>query len=457
MINVTVSGNTAGNSRNAPSPGDGGDGGGIYNSSSNADLTNVTVGNNAAGSKGAQTCEGCIVRRQGIGGGIAQAGGTVNLWNTIVAYNTVPADSTGPDVSGTLNSRGHNLLGNGDGATITGETTGNLVGTTTSPVDPLLDGLANNGGQTATMSLLINSPAIDAGDDAVLDPPVSLTTDQRGLARKFGTHVDIGAFEFIPPQQTSVTVTSSLNPSVVGDTVTFTATVSAATGTPSGWVQFKVDSVALGDLVTLSGGTASISTSSLTNGTHAITAEYGGDASFAPGTGTLAGGQVVSTSCEAQTAALREQINTLTQQNTQLQSQINSLNQQISNLQSQVNSLTQQNQTLQNQVNTLTEQNQTLTTQNRNLQNQLAAANRTILELRAQVAYLQLHHAQMRSAIISFLNDLQADLRATFKNPRFVIPGATPLRQLKNVQEALEKLNKGTKKEFYENLTRCKH
>jgi hypothetical protein len=39
------------------------------------------------------------------------------------------------------------------------------------------------------------SPAIDAGDDAVTGPPLSLTTDQRGLPRLFGAHVDIGAYE----------------------------------------------------------------------------------------------------------------------------------------------------------------------------------------------------------------------------------------------------------------------
>jgi len=44
--------------------------------------------------------------------------------------------------------------------------------------------------------LLAGSPALDAGDDALLDPPLSLTTDQRGFPRRSGSHVDIGAFEF---------------------------------------------------------------------------------------------------------------------------------------------------------------------------------------------------------------------------------------------------------------------
>ena len=42
------------------------------------------------------------------------------------------------------------------------------------------------------------SPAIDAGDDAVIGPPHNLTTDQRGLPRLAGAHVDIGAYEVQP-------------------------------------------------------------------------------------------------------------------------------------------------------------------------------------------------------------------------------------------------------------------
>jgi len=39
------------------------------------------------------------------------------------------------------------------------------------------------------------SPAIDAGDDSVTGPPDNLTTDQRGMSRLSGAHVDIGAYE----------------------------------------------------------------------------------------------------------------------------------------------------------------------------------------------------------------------------------------------------------------------
>jgi hypothetical protein len=62
-------------------------------------------------------------------------------------------------------------------------------------VDPLLGPLRNNGGPTKTHDLLPGSPAIDAGDPAIPDPPAA---DQRGLARIFGPAVDLGSVEAQP-------------------------------------------------------------------------------------------------------------------------------------------------------------------------------------------------------------------------------------------------------------------
>ena len=64
----------------------------------------------------------------------------------------------------------------------------------------MLAPLNDNGGVGFTHALLGNSTAIDAGDDAVLGPPHNLMTDQRFDARRIGLHVDIGAFEYDPPQ-----------------------------------------------------------------------------------------------------------------------------------------------------------------------------------------------------------------------------------------------------------------
>ncbi len=83
------------------------------------------------------------------------------------------------------------------------------------------------------------------------------------------------------------TLTSSLNPSFFGQSVTFTATVDAiaATGIPSGSVTFTVDGI--GTVVPIVAGSASLSTAALTSGPHAVTATYGGDVVFASSTDSL--------------------------------------------------------------------------------------------------------------------------------------------------------------------------
>jgi len=75
----------------------------------------------------------------------------------------------------------------------------------------------------------------------------------------------------------NVTLTSSLNPAVSGQAVTFTATVtpSAATGT----VQFKDSANVLGT-ATVSAGAAAFQTSTLAVGSHSITAVYSGDSNY---------------------------------------------------------------------------------------------------------------------------------------------------------------------------------
>jgi hypothetical protein len=83
---------------------------------------------------------------------------------------------------------------------------------------------------------------------------------------------------------TSVVLASTWNPSLVGGAVTFNATVSPATAT--GAVQFLDGSTVLGT-GTLSNGSASFTTSALTQGTHSITAVYGGDASDAGATSAV--------------------------------------------------------------------------------------------------------------------------------------------------------------------------
>lgn len=77
---------------------------------------------------------------------------------------------------------------------------------------------------------------------------------------------------------------SSKDPQTYDEAVTFTATVKPSTsGTPTGKVTFKNGSTTLAT-VNLSGGKASYTTSALTVGSHAITADYGGSTDYATST-----------------------------------------------------------------------------------------------------------------------------------------------------------------------------
>jgi hypothetical protein len=81
------------------------------------------------------------------------------------------------------------------------------------------------------------------------------------------------------------TVTSNPNPSTFGQSVTMTATVtSAAVGGPTGTVIFSSNGKSL-KVVTLVGGVATYSTTTLAVGADAITAKYYGDSLTATSTG----------------------------------------------------------------------------------------------------------------------------------------------------------------------------
>ena len=78
---------------------------------------------------------------------------------------------------------------------------------------------------------------------------------------------------------TTTALASSVNPSNVGQPVTFSATVASVTGTPIGTVTFKDGATVIGTAA-LAAGAAAFTTSSLALGTHTITASYGGSAGF---------------------------------------------------------------------------------------------------------------------------------------------------------------------------------
>ena len=109
---------------------------------------------------------------------------------------------------------------------------------------------------------------------------------------------------------TTTTLVSSFDPSLIGQAVTFTATVSSTAGTPPNGeiVTFYNASAVLGT-APLSGGIASLTTSSLPAGIYTITATYGGDANFAASTSTGLRQVVNSTTKSATSTTLISSLN----------------------------------------------------------------------------------------------------------------------------------------------------
>jgi Concanavalin A-like lectin/glucanases superfamily/Bacterial Ig-like domain (group 3) len=98
-----------------------------------------------------------------------------------------------------------------------------------------------------------------------------------------------GIFQTINKAATSASLTSSANPSVFGQNVTFTATESASApgaGAPTGTVLFRDGMTTIGSGTLNAGGVATFSSTSLALGSHSITAYYGGDANFTANTST---------------------------------------------------------------------------------------------------------------------------------------------------------------------------
>lgn len=116
--------------------------------------------------------------------------------------------------------------------------------------------------------VLVSGAAInDAGQIAVQALPIT------------GSQITHG---FILSPQMNVALKSSPNPSVVGETVTFTATITSVVGPPPNGegVTFKSGLTVLGT-AKLSKGVAVFQTSNLAQGTHPVTAIYAGDSNYA--------------------------------------------------------------------------------------------------------------------------------------------------------------------------------
>jgi hypothetical protein len=224
LENSTISGNSAASTRG---------GGGVYFYSpaagSSVTIRNSTIFGNAAQSGGGVSLRGVpgsnpvlLVQNSTItgnstvttlttpgygGGGIAVPANvlftpSITVVSSILSGNTATAANGRGDIAmpnATPVNINFSAIGDPDGFTQSGSSGNNLpVGTALG-----LGTLTNNGGPTQTVAFAVNSPLRDTGSN-----PAGLTTDQRGagFARVVGVAVDIGAYEFQPPQVAGVLV-----------------------------------------------------------------------------------------------------------------------------------------------------------------------------------------------------------------------------------------------------------
>lgn len=102
----------------------------------------------------------------------------------------------------------------------------------------------------------------------------------------FGGSTSPVLLQSVSQDSTTTTLVSSTNPSVYGQSLTFTATVAtnvSGAGVPTGSVTFLDGSTSLG-IAPLSGGIAILRTAGLSAATHSITATYGGNGSLSGST-----------------------------------------------------------------------------------------------------------------------------------------------------------------------------
>jgi hypothetical protein len=155
------------------------------------------------------------------------------------------------------------------------------------------------GGPSGTVQFTLDGDDLGApvaldGSGQATTSTSALTTASHSITAVYSADGDFNAStsdalsQTVGKADTSTTVDSNHNPSVHGQSVTFTATVSPSSpgaGTPTGSIQFTLDGNSLGSSVALDGsGQATLSTAELTTGSHSVTAVYSADDDFTAST-----------------------------------------------------------------------------------------------------------------------------------------------------------------------------
>ena len=147
-----------------------------------------------------------------------------------------------------------------------------------------------NGTPTGTVTFYANgvefASAVMGGNGAAIATTAPLSPGVNALVASypgqgaFTACVSVEILILVQAASTTLNLSSSASPSLLTQSVTFTATLGASFGTPTGSVQFTDNGVLLGSGTINSTGVATYATSDLTAGSHDIEATYLGNTSY---------------------------------------------------------------------------------------------------------------------------------------------------------------------------------
>ncbi len=154
-------------------------------------------------------------------------------------------------------------------------------------------------GETVTLvdasnsNAVIGSGAVASGAVGITVPAGTLSAGTHNIFAMYGGDASLAGSQSSAASQTvnlitsSTTLSSSLNPSVYGQSVTLIAVVSGTGNTPTGSVTFFDGATMLGTGTLNANGGATLVISTLGAGAQNLTATYGGDSNFAGSTSAL--------------------------------------------------------------------------------------------------------------------------------------------------------------------------
>lgn len=154
----------------------------------------------------------------------------------------------------------------------------NLTGSAT------VSGLVN--GDTVGSTIVLTYSTTVTAATPVGTYPNSITVAVSGSAATNYTITNTPGSFTVGGVTTTTTLTPATSTTAAGVPVTFTATVAATSGVPTGTVVFTSDSAVVGTVTLDATGSASLTTAGLAAGTHTIRASYSGNANFASSSAT---------------------------------------------------------------------------------------------------------------------------------------------------------------------------